>query len=424
MVCGVSYHQSPVEVRERIAVSPARIPEALRFVADQPGVRECMVLSTCNRTELYLSAEEWIDGKDLFLRLARSLRDYDMTSVTGQIYVLCDLQAVNHLFRVASSLDSLVLGEPQILGQIKAAFRAAENCGCVERDLHRWVPRAFAAAKQVRNETGICEAAVSVSYAAVQLARKIFEDISGKNVALIGAGKMSELSALHLKESGARSISIINRTMSRAEELAAKCSGLAVEFERRYAEIVQADIVICSTDAPHFILDEPSVRNIMRLRPSRPLLILDISIPRNVDPAVSSLDGVYLFNIDDLDNVVQANRRGRLAEATRAEDLIRQALEKFFHEEAESRLGPEIAALRNRIRSICLDELDRVERRLPDLGPENRKELEQMLHRIAQKILHPAIMEIKSADSRQPVAARLDLVKKLFGIDSQATTTS
>jgi glutamyl-tRNA reductase len=423
MVCGISFHRSPVEVRERIAIPPARLPEALRFVSDQPGVRECMMLSTCNRTELYLSVDEWVDGKDLFFRFGRALRDFDLTDISDQVYVLRDLEAVNHLFRVASSLDSLVLGEPQILGQTKAAFREAEKSGSIDRDLHRLVPRAFAAAKQVRNETGICESAVSVSYAAVQLARKIFEDLSGKCVVLLGAGKMTELSAMHLREAGARSIAIANRTMSKAEELAAKCSGLAVEFERRHEEIANADVVICSTDAPHFILDEAAVREILRSRPNRPLLILDISIPRNVDPAVSALDGVYLFNIDDLDNVVQANRKSRQVEAARAEGLLRAALERFAHEEAESRLGPEIVTLRNRVRSICLGELERFEQKTPGLAVEDKKELEQMLHRIAQKILHPAIMELKTAESRKADGSRLDLVRKLFGVDREATTT-
>ncbi len=424
MVCGVSYHKSPVDVRERVAIPPGRLAEALQFVTDQPGVRECMVLSTCNRTELYLSAEDWVDGAELFLCFARSMRGFDLGAEAAQVYVLRDLEAVNHLFRVAASLDSLVLGEPQILGQTKAAFREAENSGCVGRDLHRWVPRAFAAAKQVRNETGICEAAVSVSYAAVQLARKIFEDIRGKSVVVLGAGKMAELAAMHLREAGASSITIVNRTLSRAEELAARCSGLAVEFEKRHERIVEADIVICSTDAPRFVLESADVRDIIRRRPRRPLLILDISIPRNVDPDVSALDAVYLFNIDDLDCVVQANRQGRIAEAARAEDILRQALEKFVQEEAESRLGPDIAALRNRVRSICLGELERAEQRLPQLGPESRRELEQMLHRIAQKILHPAIMEIKSAESREPRAPKLDVIRKLFGIDRHATTIS
>jgi len=424
MACGISYHTSPVEVRERIAIPPSRLQEALRFVADQPGVRECMVLSTCNRTELYLSVESWVDGKELFSRFARAVRDFDAAGISDQVYVLRGLEAANHLFRVASSLDSLVLGEPQILGQTKAAFREAEKFGSIDRDLHRLVPRAFAAAKQVRNETGICESAVSVSYAAVQLAKKIFEDLSGKCVVLLGAGKMTELSAMHLREAGARSITIANRTMSKAEELAAKCSGLAVEFERRLDEIANADIVICSTDAPHFILNGDSIREILRSRPSRPLLILDISIPRNVDPAVSALDGVYLFNIDDLDHVVEANRSSRRVEATRAEKLLQAALQKFAHDEADSRLGPDIVALRSRIRAICLSELERFEQKTPGLTGEERRELEQMLHRIAQKILHPAIMELKAVDSRKTHASRLALVKKLFGVDREAASTT
>jgi glutamyl-tRNA reductase len=317
-----------------------------------------------------------------------------------------------------------VLGEPQILGQTKAAFHEAECSGCVGRDLHRWVPRAFAAAKQVRNETGICDAAVSVSYAAVQLARKIFESLSGKRVVLIGAGKTAELSAAHLREAGARSISVVNRTAAKAEELAARIAGVAAEFALRYEEISRSDVVICSTDAQSYVLEAAQLRDALRGRPRRPLLILDISVPRNADPAISSLEGAYLFNIDDLESVVQANRRGRLAEADRAEDLLRQALERFVHESSESLLGPEIVALRDRVRSICLGELERFEKKIPDLNPENRKDLELMLHRIAQKILHPAIMELKAVESRAGDVSRPDNVRKLFGLDRKVTTLS
>jgi len=421
LACGVSFHASPVEIREKVAVPPQRLSEALDFVIGQPGVRECVILSTCNRTELYLSAEEWVDGRVLFVRFARALRSFDLSLSADQVYSYRGLRAVLHLFRVASSLDSLVIGEPQILGQTKSAFRESEARGCVGRDLHRLVPRAFAAAKTVRNETGICDSAVSVSYAAVQLARKIFETLSGKSVALVGAGKTSELAAMHLKEAGARSIAVTNRTLTRAEELAEKCSGIAVEFEKRWEQIAGADVVICSTDAPHFILWKEGVARIMRSRPKRPLLVLDISVPRNVDPKVAGIEGVYLFNIDDLDAVVRANQKGRQAEAVRAEGILQRALERFVQEENYSQMGPAIAAIRNQIRTICLSELERLEQNMPGITPEERRELELMLHRIAQKIVHPAIMELKTSGSEGSELPRLTLVEKLFGIGREAS---
>src|SRR5213594_3780059 len=204
------------------------------------------------------------------------------------------------MFRVASGLDSVVLGESQILGQLKQAFREAEGQGCVDRELHRWIPTAFTTAKRVRSNTGIGESAVNAGSAAVELAGKIFEDLSGKKVALLGAGKMSELAALHLKEAGVASIVVVNRTLSRAEEVASKCAGTAAEFEKRLDQIADADVVICSTDCPHFILGAESVRAILRSRPHRPLLLLDISVPRNIDPEAANVDGAFLFSVDDL----------------------------------------------------------------------------------------------------------------------------
>ncbi len=416
MVCGVSFRASPIEVRERVSIGAADLADATQLVLEQPGLHECMVLSTCNRTELYVSAEEWVDGVGLFCKFARGVSGFDMGPWTDRVYVHRDSAAVVHLFRVASGLDSLVMGEPQILGQAKCAFREAEKLGGVGRDLHRLVPRAFAAAKQVRSETGICEAAVSVSYAAVQLARKIFEDLAGKSVVLLGAGKMGELAALHLREAGASSIVVANRTRSHAEEVAARCSGKVAEFDRRGDQIARADVVVCATDAPQYVLDRESLNTVLRGRARRPLLILDISVPRNVDPAVCDLPGVYLFNVDDLDGVVQANRHARESEAVRARILLDKALARFQREESQARMAPAIAAIRDRVRSVCLSELERFVQKTPALGPAEREELELMLHRIAQKIVHPAIVELKAADGAESAGAKLSLVEKLFGI--------
>jgi glutamyl-tRNA reductase len=416
VVCGISFQASPIEVRERVSIGAAALSDATRFVLDQPGVHECMVLSTCNRTELYMSTDTWVDATGVFVRLVQAVRDFDMQPWAGQIYERRGDDAAAHLFRVVSSLDSLVLGEPQILGQAKSAFRDAEKLGGVGRELHRLVPRAFAAAKQVRSETGICEAAVSVSYAAVQLARKIFEDLSGRSVLLLGAGKMGELAALHLREAGATSITVANRTLSRAEEVAARCGGSAVPFESRGEQIRWADVVICSTDAPEYTLDSAVVAPALRQRAHRPLLLLDISVPRNVDPRISGLTNVYLFNVDDLESVVRANREARAGEAVRAKAILDRALEKFRHEESQSRMAPAIAAIRNQVRAVCMTELDRYAQKTGALAPDQREELELMLHRIAQKIVHPAIMELKGTDSPESAGDKLNLVEKLFGI--------
>jgi glutamyl-tRNA reductase len=398
-----------VEVRERVAIPGPHLGDALRALMARPGVLEGMILSTCNRTELYLAAEEWLDPRDLFLSLVRELTGCELEELRDQVYVFRGPEAVRHSFRVACSLDSLVVGEPQVLGQFKEAFREAENHGCVERELHRWIPRVFAVAKQVRSETGICDAAVSVSYAAVQLARKIFEDLAGKSIVLLGAGKMGELAVLHLREAGARSIVVASRTLARAQEVASRCSAVAVEFERREAAIAAADIVICSTGAAVFVLRRDELRRLLQERPERPLLVLDISMPRNVDPAAGDLPGVFLFNIDDLESAVEANRRDRRQAAAQAEQVVQAALSRFLSDSRRSQAAPAIAALRRQVHSICQAELSRLEQRMPGLSGQAHAELEVMLHRIAQKILHPAIMELKTIDcaaGREPSMAR------------------
>jgi len=396
LVCGLSFHQTPVEVRERVSIPPHRLEDALAFLMELPGVRECMILSTCNRSELYLSVESWIDGKELFCRFARVICGTDLTSVCNRIYALKGPDAVKHSFRVAASLDSLVLGEPQILGQMKAAFREAEDRRCIGRDLHQWIPPAFAAAKQVRNETGICEAAVSISYAAVQLAKKIFDNLAGRRVLLLGAGKMGELAALHLRDAGVRLITVTNRTLSRAKEVAGACSGLAIGFDHVFEEIAKADIVVCSTDAPHPILMAQDIQGILGRRPKDPLLLLDISVPRNVDPLVAELDGVYLFNIDDLEEVVQVNRQARKDDARCAETILDRAFEKFLRHNIDSRIALNIGAIQSQVYSICHAEFQRLVQASPQMTPTDREAVELMLHRVAQKVIHHAIMELKA----------------------------
>lgn len=419
MVCGISFRRSRVEVREKASIPGSRLQESLRYLHGQPGVKECMILSTCNRTELYLSAESGLDGKELFLRFVREVCRFDPASMVDEVYVLRGMEAVEHLFRVASSLDSMVVGEPQILGQTKAAFRAAEKARCVDRDLHRWVPRAFAVAKRVRSESGVGDSAVSVSSAAVQLATRIFEDLNERTVVLLGAGEMGERAALQIRKAGASPIVVVNRTLARGQELAARCSGIAVEFEQLREQLTAADIVICSTDSDRYVLGAGEAREIMRRRSGRPMLLLDISVPRNIDPAVGGLDGAYLFNVDDLKGVVHANLKSRESELSRAERIVREALESFRKGELQTRLTPSIVAIRNQVRSVCEEELARLYHRVPAITAEQGDELEVMLHRIAQKILHPAIRELKAGEESEPADIHRGFIERLFGIEHE-----
>jgi len=415
MICGVSFHRSPVDVREKICLPPESLPRAYRYLLDQPGVRECLVLSTCNRTEIYLAAEDWVDGRELYRRFIEAVTGYDLEGRSDQVYVLRGLEAVAHSFRVAASLDSLVIGEPQILGQFKSAFRAAEIHDAAGRELHRWIPRAFLAAKRVRSETSIGDAAVSVSFAAVQLARKIFESLTGRTVLILGAGKMSELAALHLRSAGASTVVVANRTLSRAWEMTRRLGGVSVEFSKRVDAIVSADVVLCATDASGYILDLEDMRRCVAARRRRPLLVLDISLPRNVDPLAGGLEGVYLFNIDDLQQVVDANRSARRLEVRRAEDILRQVLEAHAREESLARLAPAICDMRNQVRDICQAELQRLRHKLPEMTPEQYEELELMLHRVAQKILHPVITRMKVAETSGSLGSVRLLLQRMFG---------
>jgi glutamyl-tRNA reductase len=283
--------------------------------------------------------------------------------------------------------------------------------------MHRWIPRSFAAAKQIRHQTGISRAPVSVSSAAIQLAKNICGDLAGKFVVLLGAGKMGELAALHLKESGASSIVVVNRTLSRAEALAEKFSGTAAAFKWRIKNITAADVVTCSTEAPAYLLSAADIKRVLARRPRRPILLLDISVPRNVDPKAGDLAGVHLFNIDDLEDVVKTNRRRRQSCLARAEAEIGRCLERFQQEEKNSRAAPAIAAIRNQVRSVCQAELKRFEQKVPGLNEEERDELKLMLHRIAQKILHPAIMELKELRPHNRKTSKQAFIEKLFGID-------
>ncbi len=323
---GVNHKTAPVEVRERLAIPDSRLPEALKRLAEHPGVDEGLILSTCNRVEVLAQTKNGV------VDLRRFLRDYfqvNPAEYEAHLYEYHESDAVRHLFRVTASLDSMVVGEPQILGQVKEAYATARAVGAVHSQLDLLLTRAFAVAKRVRTETAVGSSAVSVASVAVELAKKIFGSLHGKHVYLVGAGKMSELAARHLLAHGAESIFVANRTYDRAQQLAAKFDGQAILFEQLYETCDRADIVITSTGAPHAIFRREHGELFLSRRKNRPMFFIDIAVPRDVDPGMNKLDGIFVYDIDDLQQAVSSHVDDRRKEAERAEAIISGEVERF-----------------------------------------------------------------------------------------------
>src|SRR5690349_8093670 len=315
---GLSHKTAPVEVRARLAFNDGALRRALTTLLGRQHVTEVMILSTCNRVEVVAESPD----AQLIREFLCEFHQIPPDSVSKHLYSFRNAEVIRHVFRVASSLDSMMVGEPQILGQVKEAYRIAMDAGTVGMHLSALMTRAFAVAKKVRNETGISQSAVSVSFAAVELARKIFGDLSGKTVMIIGASKMGELAARHLRRNGVSSVLVTNRTFERAVELAKVFEGAAVPFEHFAEHMERADIVISSTGAPHFIIGKPLAEQIMHRRKYKPMFLIDIAVPRDIDPTVNEIDNAFLYDIDDLQQVIDSNLKERMREALRAEEII------------------------------------------------------------------------------------------------------
>jgi glutamyl-tRNA reductase len=375
-----------------------------------------VILSTCNRVEVYGVAEAPGAARAAAFRELARLRGVEPGVVEPILYTHVDAEAVRHAFRVAASLDSMMLGEPQILGQVKEAFALAQSAQTVGPALHALFSQAFAVAKKVRTETEIGRHAVSVSFAAVELAKKIFTGLQGCAVLLVGAGKMSELAARHLVEQGAFPIYVTNRTWARAQEMARALAGTAVPYEAMLTAMAEVDIVITSTAASGAIVTRDGVAEIMAERGGRPLFFIDIAVPRNVDASVNTLDDVYCYDIDDLKQVVDANIRERLREAQRAESLVEREVAKFLARLSDLEIVPTIVSLRERVEAIRVAEVRRTLARLPEASADTREAIEALSSAIVNKILHTPITKLR--ESRRAGAHRswMDLVHELFGL--------
>ncbi len=413
VLTGVNHKTAPVDVRERFAIPEKQLPDALQRLVQHPGIEEGLIISTCNRVEF---AARTLNGSADLHGFLSEYFGVPRTEFEQYLYDHRDENAVRHVFRVASSLDSMVIGEPQILGQVKEAYATARAVGTVNSQLDALFTRSFAVAKKVRNETAVGTSAVSVASVAVDLAKKIFGSLAGKHVCLVGAGKMSELAARHLLAHGAGSIFVANRTYERAVVLAEKFNGEAMRFENIYDTLDRADIIITSTGAPHAIFRREHGEKFLNRRRNRPMFFIDIAVPRDVDPGMNDLDGIFVYDIDDLQQVVTANMKDRGQEAARAEAIIQDEVARFMARLQTLDVVPTIVSLQDHLETIRQAEIDRVRGKLGTLTPEQEMAIEAMSRGIINKIMHTPITTLKSAARNQEATTVVDLVRRIFNL--------
>jgi glutamyl-tRNA reductase len=402
-----------VEVRECFWVSESRAYDALRQLRGCDGIEEVVVLATCNRTEFIL----WAADSSSALSAAQSFleREYGMQPGEWEcFYRLSGEEALAHVFRVAASLDSMVIGEPEITGQAKSAWVRAQQAGATGRFLDAVFQKALSVSKRVRNETAIGAAAVSVPYAAVELARQIFGSLEGRKVLVLGAGKMGELSARYLVSSGASAVWVTSRTYAHAVELASKLGGCAVPFEQRWEHLANADIVLSSTGCPHVVLTKEDAERIRQARQGRPVFLIDIAVPRDIDSAVREVPGIFLYDIDDLEQVVERNRSQRQAAAVEAEKIVARETAGFARKLAAERVVPTITAMRAHLEQIRSEEIERYRREFGPLGTEEEHALDALTLKMVQRISNELARELKQVPEQPEQDQLTAALRRLF----------
>ncbi|MGV1100965.1 glutamyl-tRNA reductase [Thiovibrio sp. JS02] len=420
VVIGVNHKTAPVAVREKLAFS-GDCAGPLMSLMNIPGCRECCFLSTCNRVEVILVADRAAEAAPAvrgFLFSNAGLSDVEAQKYS---YFHQGKEAVDHLYKVAASLDSMVVGEPQILGQLKQAYREATENKTTGVILNRLLHKSFSVAKRIRTETNIGGSAVSISFAAVQLAKKIFGGLQDKSVLLVGAGEMAELAAEHLVSQGIGRVVVANRTLERAAKLARQFNGTAVGLAELTTQLAEVDILISSTGATDLILRKEDVKPLMRQRKNRPLFLIDIAVPRDLDPELNDLDNVYLYDIDDLKNVVEVNKAEREKEATRAEGIVAEEVIKFGQWLEGMEVSPTITALRQKANAIREAEVAKTLANLKSLTDAERKSIEMLGNAIVNKLLHEPMIFLKGNSPHDDKQVKLDFVRKLFGLDKDSS---
>jgi glutamyl-tRNA reductase len=416
---GMNHETAPVELRECLARDPGNTSAALASMRKFQSIREGLFISTCNRVEALYTSEEPEEARRSVIALLSDLGDVPEHAFVSSLYTFQDAEAIRHIFRVASSLDSLVVGEPQILGQIKDAYYQATKEKTTGVVLNRLMHKTFHVAKRVRTETGIADAAVSISYAAVELAKKIFYDLEGKLVLLIGAGEMAELAARHLLGHGVTSIRVANRTFSRAVQVAESFNASAISFDEIGAQLLEADIVITSSASTEYVIDHELVKGSLRKRRNRPLFFIDIAVPRDVEPRVNDLGNVYVYDIDDLKGVVEINIAQRKEEAVKAERIVQEEVIKFEKWVKTLEVVPTIVSIREKAEAIRQAEIKRSLSSLGHLDPSQRKAIETLTLSLAEKIINDPIVVLKRKADRPTKDTYLDIARRLFNLDQE-----
>jgi glutamyl-tRNA reductase len=416
ILVGLNHRTAPVDVRERLNVTDGKLPETTESLRTLGGIDGAAVLSTCNRVETIVSTRD----EDVIGTLVDWLAEYagaHRAELEKHLYILRHGDVVKHLFRVASGLDSMILGEPQIGGQVRKAFVTAQELGSLDPLLQQLFDNTMRVAKRVRSETGIGEHAVSVPYAAVELAKKIFGELSGLRVLLLGAGEMAELTAAHLHEQRVRQVFVANRAFERAAELAQRFDGQAVTFDRVDEHLAKCDIVIASTAAPHHVIGREQVERALDSRKKRNLFLIDLSVPRNIDPAVARIEGAYLYNVDDLQQVADANLELRQQKAAEAEQIVSREVDAFRKRLVAQDAVPTILELQQRLEAIRAAELEKCLRKMGPVTAEQRNVLEQFSTQMINKILHYPILQLKDAsDEPQERESLRKTIRKIFGL--------
>jgi glutamyl-tRNA reductase len=418
VLVGVNHKTAPVEVRELLSFSDGACTDGLRTLVDGELVREGLIVSTCNRVEVLTATanDRLKEGTDRITDFLSHSKSLPSEYFREHFYHHIDDQAVRHLFRVASSLDSMVVGEPQVLGQVRRAYSLALEAGTAGRVLNRLVHHAFHVAKRVRNETGIAASAVSISYMAVELGKKIFNSLKGRTVMVIGVGEMAELSTRHLLNAGVSRLLIANRTPEAARHLAQEFGGEAVDFDRLTERLADADIVICSTGSSDYVVTTAMAHEALERRRNRPAFFIDISVPRNIDPAIGELPNLFVFDIDDLESVITSNIREREREAERANLIVESEVMQFQQALRILDIGPTIGALRQKLQDIARNELSRQRHRLGQLTPQQEAAIEALLMSTVKKISHPVLSHMR----RSYDASSTDTIqawREIFGLE-------
>ncbi|RKU24127.1 glutamyl-tRNA reductase [Candidatus Poribacteria bacterium] len=425
---GTSHHVAPIEFREKLAFSEAQLTESLQHLRESYQIHEAVILSTCNRVEVYAVANAVRTADAAAKMLIEFLSHYHYIGVEPLkkwTYLHHNLETIQHLFRVTASLDSMVVGESQILGQVKAAFGASREAGGAGTVLNRLFTKAFSVGKRIRSETTIATGAVSISYAAVELAKKIFNTLEGKTVAIIGAGEMSELTAKHLVSNGVSNVIVANRTYERAVKVAEKFNGTPVAYDSDLGFLIDADIVITSTNAPDYLIKRQPLVNIMRKRRHRYMFLIDIAVPRDIEPDVSKIDHAFLYNIDDLEAVVASNLKDRQQEATRAEQIVVEEAKRFYDQLQIFQVNPTIKALHQQFREIADTELQACFYKAT-LSDQQEAAVASMTQAIVKKLLHHPMQNLRCAvnDGNADHGQYVQALQELFALDVNDKETS